>query len=218
MKNYKVKYIFSKNNYGSNVEKFGNENNILFITGLSGSGKTTLSNQLAEKFNAVILNLDCLGNYYSSKFDNTLIKDITKSFFESNSDIENIIKSGKYMNLKLNNFDYYIKYNNKYLNFIYNYCLNNKENSFIIEGTQLFMTINPTFFRDKSIIIIRKSVLKSLVRRLNRQLTIKEKLHPFSIGRKHIKKLLINSKRLHYKDVKKLNNFIYIIQSKYNSY
>lgn len=218
MKNYEIKYIFSKNNYVNNVEKFGNENNILFITGLSGSGKTTLSSQLAEKSNAVVLNLDCLGNYYSSKFDNTLIKNITKNFFALNSDIENIIKRGKYMDLKLNNFDDYIKYNERYLRFIYNYCLNNKENSFIIEGTQLFMTINPAFFRDKSIIIIRKSALKSLVRRLNRQLTIKEKMHPFSIGRKHIKKLLKDSKRLHYKDVKKLNNFISIIQSKNNSY
>ncbi len=74
------------------------------------------------------------------------------------------------------------------------------------------MTINPNLFFDKSIIIICESSLKSLSRRLNRQLTTKEKLHPLSIGRKHIKKLLNDSKRLHYKDVKKLNYFISILQ------
>lgn len=50
------------------------ESNILFITGLSGNGKTTLSLDLSKKYNAIVLNLDCLCNYYNEKFNNTLIK------------------------------------------------------------------------------------------------------------------------------------------------
>ena len=203
MENYRISYFISKDNF---------ENNVLFITGLSGSGKTTLSNELSKKYNSIILSLDCLGSYYSSKFENTLIKKLTNDFFKLNENIHNIIKNGKYMELKLNNFNDYVKYNNMYFDYIYKFCLSNSNNNFIIEGTQLFMTIDPKQFFDKSIIIIGESSLKSLVRRLNRQLSAKEKSHPLSIGSKHIKKLLNDSKRLHYKDVKKLNYFISILQ------
>lgn len=212
MRKYWICYFISRKSYENNVEKFIKENNVLFITGLSGSGKTTISNSLAKKYNATIFSLDCLGSYYSSKFDNTLIKDITSDFFKLNTNIHNIIKNGKYMDLKLNHFENYVKYNKEYINYIYKYCLAHRENNFIIEGTQLFMTIKPTFFCDKSLLIIRESALKSFFRRLNRQLTIKEKRYPLTIGRKHIKKLINDSKRLHYKDVKKLNNFISVIQ------
>ncbi len=119
------------------------------------------------------------------------------------------------MELKLNDFNSYIKYNNIFFiffDYIYKYCLSHNDKNFIIEGTQLFMTIDPNLFIDKSIIIIGESSLKSLIRRLNRQLTIKEKQHPLSFGRKHIKKLLNDSRRLHYKDVKKLNYFISILE------
>lgn len=212
MKKYRINYFISKGNFENNVSKFSKENNVLFITGLSGSGKTTLSNELSQQYKSIILGLDCLGNYYSPKFENTLIKNITNKFLKSNPDINSIIKKGKYMEVKLNNFNDYIKYNNMYFDYIYEYCLNHYEKNFIIEGTQLFMTIDPSFFFDKSIIIIGESSLKSLIRRLNRQLTTREKLHPLLIGRKHIKKLLNDSKRLHHKDVKKLNYFISILQ------
>ena len=71
MENYRISYFISKDNF---------ENNVLFITGLSGSGKTTLSNELSKKYNSIILILDCLGIYYSSKFENTLIKKLTNDF------------------------------------------------------------------------------------------------------------------------------------------
>ncbi len=93
MKKYKINYFISKPNFENNVNKFSKENNVLFITGLSGSGKTTLSNKLSKKYKAIILNLDCLGNYYSSKFENTLIKDITNKFLKSNPNLDNIIKN-----------------------------------------------------------------------------------------------------------------------------
>ena len=81
MENYRISYFISKDNFENNVEKFAKENNVLFITGLSGSGKTTLSNELSKKYNSIILSLDCLGSYYSSKFENTLIKKLTNDFF-----------------------------------------------------------------------------------------------------------------------------------------
>ncbi len=135
MRKYRVNYFISKDNFKNNIDKFPKENNVLFITGLSGSGKTTLSNDFSKRYKSIILSLDCLGNYYNPKFENTLIKKLTNKFLKANPNISNIIKKGKYMELKLNNFNDYIEYNNKYFNYIYKYCLNHFDKSFIIEGT-----------------------------------------------------------------------------------
>ena len=109
-KKFRISYFISKRNFVNNFDKSKNGNNTLFITGLSGSGKTCLSNKLSKEYNAVVLNLDCLGSYYSLKFNDTLIKDITTDFFELYPRIKTIIKSGKYMELKLKHFSYYKKF------------------------------------------------------------------------------------------------------------
>ena len=75
------------------------------------------------------------------------------------------------------------------------------------------MTLNPLFFKDKPLIVIRESSLKCLFRRLKRELKEEEKRHPLKMGKKYIKKLLNDSKGLHFKDLKKLNNFIYAISN-----
>ena len=203
-----VGYFISKKNITINIDDFDNSNNILFITGLSGSGKSTLSKYYAIKYNATILELDCFSNFNSNKFKNSLIRKITGKFYKSQPKISDIIKKGRYMDLKLNHFNDYVYYNNKYLEYICKYCEAHPKQNFIVEGTQLFMTIDPSYFVDKSLIIIRTSAFYSFIRRLNRQLTSKEKLHPFTYGKSHLRKLLNDSKRLHYRDVEKLNSFL----------
>ena len=212
MNRKKINYIISKPNLKYNVGDFFTKNNVLFITGLSGSGKTTLSFEISNKYKAEIFNLDCLSNFYSTKFNNTLIKKITGNFLKLNVDIDKILKNEKYMDLKLNHFDEYKEYNKKYFNYVCDYCIDHRNTNFVIEGTQLFMTLDPTFFYDKSLIIVRKSAMKSLIRRLKRELKDDEKKHPLTVGKRHIKKLLNDSKRLHYRDLKKLNLFINSIQ------
>ena len=201
-----------KQNLTYNLEKYGDNENILFITGLSGSGKTTLSYKLSYEYNAEVLELDCMGNYYNDKYNNTVIHNITSKFLNENQDINYIIKNKKYMELKLYNFDKYIMINDRYFKYIVNYC-NNSKGLYIVEGTQLFMTINPEYFIEKPVIIVGTSAMKSFYRRLKRQLTKEEKQHPFTKGRRHIKKLLNDSKRLHYKDVKKLKKFIELLNA-----
>lgn len=142
MKHY-IGYLFSKPNKRYNISKFMVEYNILFITGLSGSGKTTLSLDLSKKYNAIVLNLDCLCNYYNEKFNNTLIKCLTGNFLKNNAKLDEILKNEEFMDLKLNRTSEYIFYIKSYFEYVYKFCLDYKNINFIIEGTQLFMTLNP---------------------------------------------------------------------------
>lgn len=59
------------------------------------------------------------------------------------------------MDLKLNRTSEYIFYIKRYFEYVYKFCLDYKDINFIIEGTQLFMTLNPLFFKDKPLIVIR---------------------------------------------------------------
>lgn len=158
--------------------------------------------------------MDCLCNYYNEKFNNTLIKCLTGNFLKNNAKLDEILKNEEFMDLKLNRTSEYIFYIKRYFEYVYKFCLDYKNINFIIEGTQLFMTLNPLFFKDKPLIVIRESSLKCLFKRLKRELKEEEKRHPLKMGKKYIKKLLNDSKRLHFKDLKKLNNFIYAISNR----
>lgn len=111
------------------------------------------------------------------------------------------------MNLKLNYPEEYAAWNKKYITFVEQYCNSHKGN-YVVEGTQLFMTMEPEHFKGEPMIIMQTSAWQSFFRRMKRQLKKEEKKHPFTIGKKHILKLVNDSKRLHYRDAKKLNIFI----------
>ena len=206
----KVSFIRNKGNIECNLNDFwNNTNNILYITGLSGSGKSTFSKATAEKCGASILPLDYLGEFYGKyKDSHELMKDIVSEFFRNEQELHQIIKSGRYMDLKLNYFEEYIKWNQEYIRFVVSYCRKHYHQRFIIEGTHLFMTMSPEFYQNSSMIILRTSAFSSLIRRLQRELSTEEKNHPLTNGKKHIRKLLRDAKRLQYRDVKKLNTFI----------
>lgn len=119
--------------------------------------------------------------------------------------VDDMIKERKYVLLKFNNLEKYVIINRDYLNFLESYC-KNSDNLFIIKGTQIFKCIDPVHFKDKPIIIIRTSTITSLIRRLKRHLDFKTR--EFSGEFAHLKKLLNDSKLLHWIDTKVLNKFI----------
>lgn len=215
----KIGFIISKKNLEYNTKDFycGKEK-ILYIIGLSGSGKTTLGLKKAKENNAILLELDNLGGFFGEyKNSCELMHKIVSDFLNINIELKKLLQKGKYMDLKLNHFEDYIMWNRKYIKFIEEYVSKN-EGSYIIEGTHLFMTIEPKHFIGKPLIVVRTGALKSLLRRISRQLKSDEKKHPFTLGRKHLKKLLNDSKRLHYKDVKKLNSFLNKLEKMQNIY
>lgn len=60
----KISAIFNKNNFEFNLEKLDMKNNIIYITGLSGSGKTSTAKLLAKEYNAILFELDNLGQFF----------------------------------------------------------------------------------------------------------------------------------------------------------
>ncbi len=57
---YKIGLIFSKKDYLYNINNYGKNYNLLFITGLVGAGKSTISKKISKKTNAIILSQDWL--------------------------------------------------------------------------------------------------------------------------------------------------------------
>lgn len=204
----KVSFIFSKKSLEYNVDKYNLNNNILYVTGLSGSGKTFLSKELSRKYNAILMELDNLGGFYGEyKFSDSIIHQLTKQFLDENSKLDSIIKKSKFIELKIKNFQEYSKWINKYTTFLENYA-HSKEQYFIFEGTQIFKCLKPKYFSNKPLIIVRTSALISLIRRIKRQKNLDKIKGKNKFYRKHLLKLLNDSKRLHFKDVIILNKFL----------
>lgn len=204
----KINFLFNKKNIVWNIEKYNRDNNILYVTGLSGSGKTTISNSLANKFGAQLFELDHLEGFFGKyKNDNSIIHSLTEKFLNKNLELKTIIKKGNYFDLKINNFQEYVKWTQKYIRYLEEYALSNK-NLFILEGTQLFKCVDTKHFYNKPFIIVRTSSIWSLIRRLKRHYKIDKKNHKKNFFTKHLWKLLNDSKRLHFKDYYHLNEFL----------
>lgn len=121
--------------------------------------------------------------------------------------LKEIIQSDKYMTLKLEHFEDYVMWNNKYIDFLEDYA--HKHNKlFIFEGTQLFKCIQSQHFIDNPLIVIGTSAFTSFIRRMKRQYRIDKKRKKTHFFKKHFWKLLNDSKRLHVKDFFQLNQFL----------
>lgn len=201
-------FIFNKKNLEYNLDKYNNNNNILYITGLSGSGKTTIAKDLAIKYNAVLFELDNLGGYFGEyKEDPSEIHILTKEFLDKNIELKEIIKKNKYVDLKIRHFEQYAMWTNKYINFLEEEAHKSKK-LYIFEGTQIFKCIDSNHYLNKPLIIVRTSSIVSLIRRIKRQHRIDIEKNKPNFYKKHFWKLLNDSKRLHLKDVFYLNKFI----------
>ena len=204
----KISFIFNRKNLKYNVEEYGLNNNILYMTGLSGSGKTTLAKELSLKYNLILVELDILGGFYDEYKDcNSIIKELTKHFLSFNKELDLIIRKNKFVKLKIKNFSEYSRWINKYIIYLEEYTYNTND-LFVFEGTQLFKCLSPEYFNSKSLIIVRTSALISMFRRIRRQKNIDKIKGKKHFYKKHFWKLLNDSKRLHYRDVKLINKFL----------
>lgn len=210
----RISFIFNRKNLIYNIDKVNSDNNIIYVTGLSGSGKTTLSKKLSNEYHAMLFELDNLGGFFwEYKNSQNIIHALTDKFLNENIELKNIIEKGKYVTLKMNNFNEYSRWTNKYISYLEEYA-HNQNQIFIFEGTQLFKCISPLHFKDKPFIIVRTSSLNSLIRRLNRHYKIDKENNKPNFFKKHLWKLLNDSKHLHFKDYKCLNTFIKILNTK----
>lgn len=76
-----------KNNFVYNLDDFiDNKSNILLITGLSGSGKTTMAYDLADEYNAKVIQLDYFQNFnlLKDKYKNDLTIKLINEYLENN--------------------------------------------------------------------------------------------------------------------------------------
>lgn len=204
----KISFIFNRKNLKYNVDKFSLNNNILYVTGLSGSGKTTLAKEFSFLNNAILFELDTLGGFYGEyKDSNSIIKVLTKNFLNFNKGLDLIIRKNKFVKLKIENFNEYSRWINKYISYLEEYAYTT-QGLFVFEGTQLFKCLSPEFFNNKPLIIVRTSALVSMFRRIRRQKSIDKIKGKKHFYRKHFWKLLNDSRRLHYRDVKLMNKFL----------
>lgn len=204
----KVSFVLNKKNLEYNLDKYADNNNILYITGLSGSGKTTIAKKLAKKYNATLFELDNLGGYFGEyKEDTSKIHTLTKEFLDKNVELKEIIKKGKYVDLKIRHFEQYAMWTNKYISFLEEYVKRNN-NLYVFEGTQIFKCVDFNHYLNKPLIIVRTSSITSLIRRIKRQHRIDIEKNKSNFYKKHFWKLLNDSKRLHLKDTFYLNKFI----------
>lgn len=157
-------YVFSKDNLEFNIQKFGKENNILFITGLSGAGKSTIIKKYAEKYNAENLEFDAITSTLKAKYRNKLDK-INRSKINpiileylDNEDPEG------FPNFEDPRFNTECV---KFLDWLENRVAGDG-NLYILEGMQIFLCFNPERFIGKPMIIMGTSMVKSMYRSAKR--------------------------------------------------
>ena len=154
-------FFLSKEDDYINFDKFeSGESNICLITGLSGSGKSTLGKYLAEKYNAIYVELDA---FY-------LMGDGIESI---DPIFDNYLKKYKKIYSQLENDEFFDngEISVKILKNIINYCKSIKNKKFIIEGVQLFLYDNKDITK-YPIIIKNTSALKSLKRMMTRDVDL----------------------------------------------
>lgn len=204
----KLGFIISKKRLEYNIDKYKSNNNILYITGLSGSGKTTISKEFSKKYNACLFELDNLGGFYAEyKNSDSIIHELTRKFLNIHLELDSIIKKEKFVKLKIENFYEYSKWIKLYLEFLEDYT-KNSNHLFIFEGTQIFKCFSPLDYLNKPFIIVRTSAFISMLRRIKRQKSIDKVKGKNNFYKKHLWKLLNDSRRLHFKDVFVLNKFL----------
>jgi hypothetical protein len=157
-------YVFSKDNLEFNIQKFGKENNILFITGLSGAGKSTIIKKYAEKYNAENLEFDAITSTLKAKYRNKLdkinrtkINPIILEYLD-NEDPEG------FPNFEDPRFNTECV---KFLDWLENRVAGDG-NLYILEGMQIFLCFNPERFIGKPMIIMGTSMVKSMYRSTKR--------------------------------------------------
>ena len=202
MSSINVKWLKSNKDIQYNFEKYRNEDNILFITGLVGSGKSTLARKLGKKYNATVITQDFLA---WSDLNNT--KECTffvNMFHKLYPETIDYFKNNEWRKTNLTSKEKN-EYRLKFDKMIVDYVKENKDTFFIYEGSDLFCKSDINIMVDHPIIIKRTSALKSYVRNYKRSNhgnnTLKKKLD-------YLKRMKYEFRRFYIQDLPKLNNFI----------
>ena len=155
-------------------EKRQTMSNIVLIIGLSASGKTTLANSPEFK-NHIKISLDYFTQCH--KFANLEeVKEragqVIFNYFSQKpwlfKDIKNrTISTSKFANEK-----------RAFINYALDYCENDKDNNYIIEGILIYHFLEIDYNKDYQYIILKKPVLLCMLRKIKRDLkqgvTLKE--------------------------------------------
>ena len=157
--------FFSRKDSYINFEKFeSGESNILLITGLSGSGKSTLAKEMAEKYDAINLELDLFEQcYIFSSFDD--IKKYEPPMYEYFSRHNNLYE--KLKNKELHNQALWKEIKN-YCKWLVSYCSKDTKNRYVIEGVQIYSHLSSSDVNGLPLIFKNTSMSKSLYRRIKR--------------------------------------------------
>ena len=156
-------YIFNEQDYEQNFDKWGpGEYNTLFITGHSGSGKSTLAETLKKEKHAVVFELDGLDHNFDTTNKGLLkkVKELNPTYkymVEHNWPKEDTIIAKEKNHVLSSAVRDLIKI-----------CREDKNRLYIIEGIQIFLWLNPWYFKDKPLIIKGTSMIQSYLRAAKR--------------------------------------------------
>ena len=122
--------------------------------------------------------MDNLGGFFGKyKESKELIHILTEEFLNLNLELKDIIKKGKYIDLKINYFNKYTYWSNKYIDYLIRYT-KDKDEIFIFEGTQIFKCRKVENFKNNPLIVVGTSSFVSMLRRFKSQYRIdKEKIN-----------------------------------------
>ena len=155
-------WVINNKDYTQNLDKWKvGGSNILFITGHSGSGKSTLAEKLERDNNAYMFELDGLDHNYDSS-NMGLLKKLKDRNPEFKRAVENGWSSSEKDNLIIANEKVHLL--STVTKDLIALCHDDKQHLFIIEGIQIFQWLNPSYFKDKPLIIMGTSMLQSYLR------------------------------------------------------
>lgn len=202
MSSINVKWLKSNKDIQYNFEKYRNEDNILFITGLVGSGKSTLARKLGKKYNATVITQDFLAwSDLNNTKECTFFVNMFQKLYPETIDY---FKNNEWRKTNLTSKEKN-EYRLKFDKMIVDYVKENKDTFFIYEGSDLFCKSDINIMVDHPIIVKRTSALKSYVRNYKRSNhgnnTLKKKLD-------YLKRMKYEFRRFYIQDLPKLNNFI----------
>lgn len=170
-------YLFSKKDLEFNMNKWPNDKNILFITGHSGSGKTTLAEEMADKNNCTVIQLDWFEMNHMIMGAKLRKQDygcqlIIKYFTDIRPDLNNRGKGkpGHKDVMDIDN-DTFHKLFKQFWEWLFKEIKKDKDRLYVIEGLQLIGHIDLDTIIDYPIIIKNTSALTSLLRRNKRDKT-----------------------------------------------
>ena len=152
--------VFSTKNLEYNIDKWNSgSSNILFITGLSGSGKSTLAANIADKKNAINVEIDLLEH-------NDIIFDPNTNNDEGNLVIKAYMEKyhGGAHKFKIsNNAKAWASEVERFLKYCISTANTNKDKKYVVEGIQLMDIPNSVdVIKSYPTIVVGTSMIKSM--------------------------------------------------------